>query len=66
MTSTELKSIEDLHRYCQDLAARKAEDDPVVQKMHSAKQITWLFMLALAFLFFYLIGKMQEALAMLI
>ncbi len=66
MTSAELHSIGDLHRYCQDLAARKVEDDPVVQKLHSAKQAAWLFMLTCAFLLYYLIDQMQEALSMVI
>ena len=66
MTTVELNSIEDLHRYCQDLAARKVEDDPVVRKLQSAKQATWLFVMTCAFLFYYLIDRMQEALSILI
>lgn len=66
MTSAALNSIDDLRHYCQELSTRKVEDDPVVQRLHSVKQITWLFMMTCAFLFYYLIDRMHEALSMLI
>jgi len=65
MTTMEIKSIEDLRRYSQELAARRVEDDPVVQKWHVAKRIVWMISLAGAFLFYYLIDKMQEAISIL-
>lgn len=65
MTTSELKSIVDLHKQCQELAARRVDDDPVVQKWRVAKRIAWMMMLAGAFLFFYLIEKLYEALAIL-
>jgi hypothetical protein len=65
MTTTELKSIADLRRYSQELASRRVQDDPVVRKLHAAKRITWMISLTGAFLFYYLIDKMQEALSIL-
>jgi len=65
MTAMEIRSIEDLRKYCQDLAVRRVEDDPVVQKWHVAKRIVWMISLAGAFLFYYLIDKMHEALSIL-
>ncbi len=66
MTTAQLTSLEDLHRYTQELASRRVDDDPIVRKLHTAKQATWLFLLTCAFLFYYLIDKMQEAILMLI
>lgn len=62
----ELRSLADLRSYTQELAARRVEDDPIVQKMHVAKRITWMFLLSGSFLFFYLIDKLNEAVNMLI
>lgn len=66
MATAQLRSLEDLHRYSQALASRRVEDDPVVRKLHTAKQAAWLFLLTCSFLFYYLVDKMQEALAILI
>ena len=65
MTVAEFKLIEDLHRHTEELASRRVEDDPVVRKLQVAKRITWMILAAGAFLFFYLMDKMQEALALL-
>ena len=65
MTAAQLKSLEDLHRYAQEVAARRPEDDPKVQKLQMAKQTVWLFLLTCTFLFYYMIDKMSEALALL-
>lgn len=65
MNETELKSLEDLHRYCRELAARKVEDDPRLQKLRVAKRIAWMVILAISFLFYYLLDKLQEALSIL-
>ena len=65
VTTTDFNSIEDLRKYCQDLAARSVEDEPVVQKWHVAKRIVWMISLAGAFLFYYLIDKLHEALSIL-
>lgn len=66
MSTAPIQSLEELHRYTEALALRSVDDDPVVRRLHSAKQIVWLFLLACAFLFYYLIDKLQEALGILI
>lgn len=58
-------SLADLQKYNQELANKKPEDDPVVRKLHTAKRIVWMVLLAGAFLFFYLIDKLVEALSIL-
>jgi len=65
MTAAQLKSFEDLHEYTQSLASKRPEDDPRVKKLQLAKQATWLFLLTCTFLFYYLLDKMGEALAIL-
>jgi hypothetical protein len=65
MAASEAKSIKDLRRYNQELAVRRVEDDPVVRRLHIAKRIVWMLSLAGAFLFYYLIDKMHEALSIL-
>lgn len=65
MTAAELKLIEELHRHTEGLASRRVEDDPVVRKLRIAKRITWIFLLAGSFLFYYLLEKMEEALTLL-
>jgi len=65
MNAIQLRSLEDLHRHVQDLAGRRADDNPVVAILQDAKRITWLIMLALSFLFYHLIDRMQEALILL-
>ena len=65
MNAIQLKSLGDLHRYTLEVAARRPEDDPQLQKLQFAKQTTWLFLLTCMFLFYYLIDKMGEALLLL-
>jgi len=65
MTSTQLKSLEDLHNYAQGLATLRPEDNPTTQKLQKVKQTVWLFLLTCAFLCYYLIDKMGEALSLL-
>lgn len=65
MDAGEAKLIEHVRRHNQELAARRVEDDPVVKRLHVAKRIVWMISLAGAFLFYYLIDKMQEALSIL-
>jgi len=65
MNAVQLKSLEDLHKYAQEVAARRPEDDPKIQKLHLAKQAVWLFLLTCMFLIYYLIDKMGEALLLL-
>ena len=65
MTTAELHSLEDLHRYAQSVADRRPQDDPRVRRMQFAKQTTWLFMLTLTFVGYHLLDKMSEALSLL-
>jgi hypothetical protein len=65
MGQVEIKSLEELKSYTRELAGKKAEDDPVVRKLHVAKRITWAVLLAASFLAFYLMDKLGEALSML-
>lgn len=62
----ELRSLADLHRYTQEIAARRVDDDPVVQALNLAKQTTWLFLLTGAFLGFHPLDRLNEAAGMLI
>jgi len=62
----ELRSLADLQSYTQELAARRVEDDPVVRNWILAKQTTWLSMLTGAYLCFYLMDSLHEALSILI
>jgi hypothetical protein len=55
-----------MHQYSQALAVRRVEDDPVVRALESARRMTWLALLAGAFLFYYLQVKLQEALGTLV
>jgi len=66
MITARLQSLEDFRRYSEELAKRSVDDDPAVRRLRSAKQIVWLFLLTCAFLAYYLIDKMQEALGILI
>jgi hypothetical protein len=62
----ELQSLTDFHRQTVETAARqRLEDDPVHQRWCAAKRITWMILLTVAFLFFYLIHKMHEAVTLL-
>jgi hypothetical protein len=65
MTTAELRSLEDLQRYTQSLAALRPEDDPRVRRMQFLKQTTWLFLLTLTFVGYHLLEKMGEALSLL-
>jgi hypothetical protein len=65
MTAGELKLIMGIQRRSRELAARRVEDDPVLQKWHVAKRIVWMTLLACAFLIYYLIEKLIEALSIL-
>jgi len=65
MTGSEARAIGEPRRQGRDMAARQAEGDPVVQRWHVAKRIVWMLSLAGAFLFYYLIDKLQEALSIL-
>lgn len=65
MSQTELKSLDEARRYNQELAARHAEDELPPRWAQIAKRITLMLLLAGAFLIYYLLDKMQEAVSLL-
>lgn len=65
MSETELKSLADVRRHSQELAAQRAGDDRVLHWMKVAKRITWMILIAGAFLAYYLLDKLEEALSLL-
>jgi hypothetical protein len=65
MTTTEPKTREEIHQYVLDLSERKVEDDARVRALHAARRVIWMLLVACAFLFFYLLDKMAEALSLL-
>lgn len=67
MSQTELKSLDDVHRYNQELAARvrRAEDELPPRWAQIAKRITLMVLLGCAILIYYLLDKMQEAISLL-
>lgn len=65
MTAIQLKSLDELHRHNQELAARRVEDDPVTRKLQVAKRIVWMLLLSGSFLFYYLLDKIGEAISIL-
>jgi len=67
VSQTELKSLDDARRYNQDLAAqvRRAEDDLPPRWARLAKWITLIILLGGAFLIYYLLDRMQEAVSLL-
>lgn len=65
MSRNQLRSPADQPRPSQDLAGNKAKDGPAVQKWQVAKRVTWSILLAGAFLAFYLMDRLNEALSIL-
>jgi hypothetical protein len=65
MTGSEATAIDESRRRRRDTAERRVEDDPAVQRWHVAKRIVWMVALAEAFLIYYLLDKLQEALSIL-
>jgi hypothetical protein len=67
MSQTDLKSLDDAHRYNQELAARvrRAEDELPPRWARIAKRITLIILLGGALLAYYLLDKMQEAVSLL-
>lgn len=66
VTHQELELLTEFHRRAVETANNYSPDtDRAYQKWHTAKRVVWMVLLAVAFLFFYLISKMHEALAIL-
>jgi hypothetical protein len=65
MTFTELQSVTECHQQAVDFAANRAPDDPSYRAWCAAKRIASMALLTGAFLFYYLLMKMHEALSLL-
>jgi hypothetical protein len=66
MNYNELRSVCTIHQQAVESAKSvDVSDNPAVQNWSVAKRITWMVLLAGSFLFFYLISKLHEALAIL-
>ena len=62
----ELHQLSEFHRQSAETAAKqRLEDDPTYRRWCVAKRVIWMSLLAGAFLFYYLIAKLGEALALL-
>jgi hypothetical protein len=64
-TQLEIKSLEDARRLVQVVSARNVENNSGVKAWQIAKQAAWLLLLVVAFLVYYLIGVIYEALSLL-
>ena len=66
VTHQELEVLTEFHRQAVETANNYSPDnDRAYQRWRVAKRAVWMVLLAVAFLFFYLISKMHEALAIL-
>ena len=65
MTGSEAEAIEEPRERRRDAAIYRVEADPAVERWRVAKRIVWMVALAEAFLIYYLIDKLQEALSLL-
>ncbi|HSC95063.1 MAG TPA: hypothetical protein VLC73_08840 [Burkholderiales bacterium] len=65
MSQAEIKSLDDVRRHSQELAPQRAGDDRAPRWGKIAKRITWMVLIAGAFLAYYLLDKLEEALSLL-
>lgn len=65
MSDTDLKSLDDARRQIHEQEDRRARDDRVQRRAQVIKRITWMVLLAAAFLAYYLLDKMSEAVSLL-
>lgn len=66
LNSKELRLLSEFHRQSVDaMAKQRLDEDPIHQRWCAARRVTWMILLAGAFLFFYLMHKMHEALTIL-
>lgn len=65
MSDTDLKSLDDARRQIHQQEDRRARDDRVQRRAQVIKRITWMVLLAAAFLAYYLLDKMSEAVSLL-
>lgn len=65
MSETDLKSLDDARRLIHEEEDRRARDGRVQRRAMVVKRITWMILLAAAFLAYYLLDKMSEAVSLL-
>lgn len=65
MSETDLKSLDDARRQVHEQEDRRARDDRAQRRAQVVKRITWMILLAAAFLAYYLLDKMSEAVSLL-
>ena len=65
MSQAEIKSFDDVRRHSQELAVQRAGDDRAQRWGKIAKRITWMVLAACAFLAYYLLDKLEDALSLL-
>jgi hypothetical protein len=65
VSQAEIKSLHDVRRHSQELAVQRAGDDRALRWGTIAKRITWMVLVACAFLAYYLLDKLEEALSLL-
>lgn len=65
MSQTEIKSLADVRRHSQVLAAQRTGVELPPRWAKVAKRITWMVLIAGAFLAYYLLDKLEEALSLL-
>jgi hypothetical protein len=65
VSEIDLKSLDDARRQIHEQDDRRARDDHVERRAQVVKRITWMILLAAAFLAYYLLDKMSEAVSLL-
>jgi len=64
MADVQLKTPDDVHAYVQSLAGRRVEDDPSVKAWRLAKQTSYLYVLVVFFLLYFLVDVINETLSL--
>jgi hypothetical protein len=63
-TQLEIKSLEDARRLVQIVSARNVENNSRLRAWRIAKQATWLLLLVVAFLVYYLLDVLYEVMSL--
>jgi len=64
MADVQLKTPGDVRAYVQSLAGRRVEDDPSVAAWRLAKQTTYLYVLVVSFLLYFLVDVINDMLSL--
>ena len=65
MTFHELRLLTEFHRNAADNSYAQAQKHAAAEGWAAAKRITWMVLLAAAFLFYHLVSRLHEALSIL-